>query len=153
MRCCSLQYLLRLERDCHSRGRPKPQPCLRFPRFQVGATRIFLEAMMLFVTARCMYNLRRMSFGSSVVKRHIAHTACTTRRKALMCSEVPRQEPSDSVSGTMPSIKKTPTEIEKETPISAWGVVSFLIIMVIFALGVLSTVARDFVPSGLAPPV
>lgn len=49
--------------------------------------------------------------------------------------------------------KKTQMEEDAETPLSVWGVVSFAIIFAIFFVAVAATVARDFLPGGLAPPV
>lgn len=48
---------------------------------------------------------------------------------------------------------KTLMEREREEPrYSAWGVISFGIIFAIFALSILATLYRDFIPGGMVGP-
>lgn len=49
--------------------------------------------------------------------------------------------------------KDTATEDEEEdTGVSVWGVTSFAIIFIIFAIGIAATLARDFIPGGVTAP-
>lgn len=63
-------------------------------------------------------------------------------------------EPSKESSEDERADPKSPTVVpeEDERP-SVWGVVSFAIIFAIFALGIVATVARDFIPGGITTPV
>lgn len=50
--------------------------------------------------------------------------------------------------------ERTPTERESEEPkYSIWGVASFAIIFIIFALTIVATLSRDFIPGGMTSPV
>lgn len=49
--------------------------------------------------------------------------------------------------------KRTQMEKDAETPISIWGVVSFALISGIMLLAIATTLGRDFVSGGLAPPL
>lgn len=46
-----------------------------------------------------------------------------------------------------------PTSLEDDDKPSVWGVVSFAIIFAIFALSIVATIARDFIPGGVSTPV
>ena len=84
---------------------------------------------------------------------------CVSPRKLIPSrrSEINRHginmcEPGQKPANESKETELTPTELEKETSVSFWGVASFAIIMAIFAVGILATVARDFVPGGMVGP-
>lgn len=55
--------------------------------------------------------------------------------------------------GEQKQTRQTQMEADKEAPVSAWAVISFSILFVMFLFGVVATVARDFLPGGLGPPL
>eukprot|EP00184_Porphyridium_aerugineum_P007956 CAMPEP_0184691586 /NCGR_PEP_ID=MMETSP0313-20130426/396_1 /TAXON_ID=2792 /ORGANISM="Porphyridium aerugineum, Strain SAG 1380-2" /LENGTH=57 /DNA_ID=CAMNT_0027149331 /DNA_START=182 /DNA_END=355 /DNA_ORIENTATION=+ len=48
---------------------------------------------------------------------------------------------------------KGATETEQEQPQTLKGIIVFTLTMALFALGLASTLARSFLPHGMAPPV
>lgn len=70
------------------------------------------------------------------------------------------QDESQSPAGQTETPPATPAPSEPDTEddgqVSVWGVTSFAIIFAIFALGIVATLARDFIPGGVtapAPPI
>lgn len=76
----------------------------------------------------------------------------SNRRSEIRKYGINMCEPNQEASNESKATELTPTELEKETSVSFWGVASFAIIMAIFAVGILATVARDFVPGGMVGP-
>ncbi len=48
--------------------------------------------------------------------------------------------------------RRTQMEVDADTPISAWGVISFALISGIMVLAIATTLGRDFVTGGLSSP-
>lgn len=69
-----------------------------------------------------------------------------------MCAPSDKETPAGG-SGATGDPKKTQMEVDEETPVSAWAVISFSILFVLFLFGVVATVARDFLPGGLGSPL
>ncbi|PXF47243.1 hypothetical protein BWQ96_03018 [Gracilariopsis chorda] len=51
-----------------------------------------------------------------------------------------------------PEKRFTSDQADEDGQVSFWGVTSFAIIFAIFALAILASLARDFVPGGMVGP-
>lgn len=132
-----------------SSSHPRSRFC--FPRTRlVQREMAFLCAPLLASSPKtlsqtCVLRRSRLQLLSSFRSRH--------RRSVLQMTQKDTDDNKNSNNLLSDKPKNVLTSDDPDdAPLSVWGVTSFAIIFIIFALAILASLARDFIPGGMVNP-